>query len=140
MEDKLKKVMVFGTFDGLHPGHLDFLKQARGFGDYLLVIVARDKNVKKIKGRLPKFKEAERLKEIIKNRVADEVVLGKFDDKYGLIEYYRPNVICLGYDQEYFIKDLPEKLKEFNMFDTEIVRLKPFQPEKYKSSIINKKI
>ena len=45
----MKKVMVFGTFDGLHEGHLDFFRQAREYGDYLIVAVARDVNVKKIK-------------------------------------------------------------------------------------------
>ena len=53
------RVMVFGTFDGLHQGHLNFFKQARNLSknSYLIVSVARDKNVKKIKGRLPYLNE-----------------------------------------------------------------------------------
>ena len=49
------KVMVFGTFDGLHPGHLSYFKQARKYGDYLIAIVALDENVLQFKGHRPKF-------------------------------------------------------------------------------------
>ena len=56
------KVMVFGTFDILHPGHLNFFKQAREFGNFLIAVIARDKTVLKIKGRLPKNNEKKRLK------------------------------------------------------------------------------
>ena len=44
--------MVFGAFDCLHPGHLDFFKQAKKYGDYLIVSVGTDKNVKKIQKRV----------------------------------------------------------------------------------------
>jgi len=129
--------MSFGTFDGIHPGHVDFLKQCYNFGDRLIVIVARDKNVKKIKGRVPKKNEIQRRQELIDSGLADEVILGKFDDKYKLVEYHKPDVICLGYDQQYFTKNLPNKLKEFGLDETEIAKLKSFHPEKYKSSKIN---
>ena len=46
----MKVVMVFGAFDGFHPGHLDFFKQARAYGDILVVSVGTDRNVEKIKG------------------------------------------------------------------------------------------
>ena len=45
--------MVFGAFDGLHPGHLDFFRQAKEYGDTLVVSVGTDKNVEKIKGKKP---------------------------------------------------------------------------------------
>ena len=44
----MKSVLVFGAFDGLHPGHLDFFLQAKKFGDHLIVSVGTDKNVEKI--------------------------------------------------------------------------------------------
>lgn len=137
MGNKARKVMSFGTFDGIHPGHVDFLKQCYNFGDYLIIIVARDKTVKKIKGRLPVRGENKRRQDLIESGLADEVVLGRFDDKYKLVEYHKPDAICLGYDQEYFIKDLPKKLKEFGLEETEIVKLKSFHPEKYKSSLLS---
>lgn len=136
MPNTIKKVMIFGTFDKFHPGHINFLKQSEQYGDYLIVVVARDITVKKLKGKIPKFNEEKRQKEIIKSNLADEVVLGKFKNKYKLIKYFRPDVICIGYDQKYLISGLADKLKEFEMENVKIVRLESFHPEKYKSSLI----
>jgi len=58
------RVMVFGAFDHLHPGHLDYFRQTRHFGDELVVVVARDKNVLKIKGRLPREDEKIRVRNV----------------------------------------------------------------------------
>ena len=126
--------MTFGTFDIFHPGHESFLKQARQYGDYLIVVVARDKTVRKVKGEFTQNNENNRLIVVIESNLADEVVLGNLEDKYQVIKKYQPDVICLGYDQKAFIENLREKLKEFNLEKTRIVKLKPYHPEKYKSS------
>ncbi|MGD1075360.1 MAG: adenylyltransferase/cytidyltransferase family protein, partial [Thermodesulfovibrionales bacterium] len=47
------RVVCAGTFDHLHPGHLNFLEQASALGNELIVIVARDETVKRIKGIAP---------------------------------------------------------------------------------------
>gem|GEM_PF-2920555 len=47
------KVLTFGTFDHLHPGHESYLIQAKAYGDELITIVALDETVKRIKGKLP---------------------------------------------------------------------------------------
>ena len=57
----MKKVMAFGSFDILHDGHKHYLKEAKSFGDYLVVIVARDENIVKFKGKKPKNDENYRL-------------------------------------------------------------------------------
>ena len=98
------KVMVFGTFDIFHPGHRSFLKQAKKLGDYLIVVVARDKTVEITKKQKPINKEAIRVKIIKDSRLADKVILGGTGDKYAVIKKYRPDIICLGYDQKYFIE------------------------------------
>jgi len=132
--DFMKKVMVFGTFDIFHPGHRDFLKQARKHGDYLVVVVARDKTVEAVKKQETRNNEQIRKKVIQESALADEVVLGNLEDKYAVIEKYKPDVICLGYDQEFFVDELAQKMKEFDLKKTVLVRLEPFRPEKYKSS------
>ena len=47
----MKKVMCAGTFDIVHKGHIYFLEQAKKFGDYLVVVVARDSTSEKNKGK-----------------------------------------------------------------------------------------
>lgn len=133
-----KKVMVFGTFDIFHEGHKDFFRQAREHGDYLIVVVARDKNVLKAKGKLPQNNEEDRLKKIFESKLADMVVLGDLQDRYKVIQEYKPEVICLGYDQKVSVEELKEKLIEFGLEKTQIVRLKPFHPDVYKSSKLKK--
>ena len=128
------KILVFGTFDIFHLGHESFLKQAREFGDYLIVVVARDKTVEKVKGKLPRNSEIIRQRAVIKSNLADEVVLGSLKDKYQVIKKYQPEIICLGYDQEAFVENLLEKLKEFGLEKTRVIKLKSYYPEKYKSS------
>lgn len=133
----MKKVLVFGTFDHLHPGHLYFLKQAKKYG-HLFVVVSRDKTVKLIKGKKPLQNEKERMKAIKKLKIAKKVILGNLKDKYLVIKKIKPEVICLGYDQKFFIKNLRKKLKEFNL-KTKIIRLKAYYPKIYKSSLLKTK-
>ncbi|MHA1679090.1 MAG: adenylyltransferase/cytidyltransferase family protein, partial [Promethearchaeota archaeon] len=64
VQENNKKVLCFGTFDILHPGHVSFLKQARKYGNYLVVVVARDENVKKIKGKYPLDNELKRIENL----------------------------------------------------------------------------
>ncbi|MEK7664076.1 MAG: adenylyltransferase/cytidyltransferase family protein [Patescibacteria group bacterium] len=135
----MTKVLVFGTFDGLHEGHLDFFKQARNFGDYLSVVVGRDSTVKRVKNRLPKHNEQERLKSVKDSGFVDEARLGnEGNDPYKIIKEINPDIICLGYDQTHFTDKLEQKLKEMGLHNIKIHRLKPHKSEKYKSSLLNK--
>ena len=129
----MKKVMVFGTFDKLHPGHINFFEQAKKHGDYLIVVVARDQRVREIKGNVLCFDENKRLEMIKEQKVVDDAVLGDKVDVYKVVKEKQPDVICLGYDQEKYIGKLPDKLKEFGL-NTKIIRLKSYHPDKYKSS------
>lgn len=131
------RVMVFGTFDGLHQGHINFLEQAKKHGDELIVVVARDKTVKKLKDRSPNFSEKERLEIIKKSKLADKVILGGLADPYKIIKKINPDVICLGYDQKYFVENLSEELKKMR-FRARVYTMKPYQPKKYHSSLITK--
>ena len=130
----MKKVLVFGTFDIFHEGHRDFLKQAREHGDFLCAVVARDATVVKVKGAPSQNDEQIRLATLKNSGLVDEAMLGSLDDKYEAIKKYAPDVICLGYDQKFFIDNLRDKLEELGLQNTEVVRLKAYHPEEYKSS------
>lgn len=46
----MKKVIVNGTFDILHAGHVELLDFAKTQGDYLIVAIDADNRVQKLKG------------------------------------------------------------------------------------------
>ena len=89
----MKKVMVFGTFDILHNGHLSLFKQAKKYGDYLIVSIARDQSVEKLKGNKTLYNENQRLDQVKKLEIVDKAILGMKRDKYKNIEKYDPDII-----------------------------------------------
>lgn len=132
----MKKVLVFGAFDGLHPGHLDFFKQAKKFGDYLIVSVGTDKNVEKIKGKKPLFSQEERLEVVSSIKIVDEAVLGREIDFYSHIKEVNPAVVGLGYDQWASEEEVRDELTKVGLSKTKVVRLKPYKEDRSKSTIL----
>ncbi len=134
----MKKVMVFGTFDIIHLGHLHLFLQAKKYGDKLTVVVARDINVKKVKKHRPLHTEQQRIYFLKHIDLIDNVILGNKKDYYKIIKEKKPDVIALGYDQKIDEKMLKEKIKKFGLW-TKIIRLSPYG-KKIKSSLIKKYI
>ncbi|PIP75467.1 FAD synthase, partial [Candidatus Kuenenbacteria bacterium CG22_combo_CG10-13_8_21_14_all_39_9] len=98
---------------------------------------ARDVNVKKIKGHWPNQAEIARLKNLKNANLATEVMLGSIDikNRCHIINKIKPDIIALGYDQKINMTELKAKLKKYKL-NPAIIRLKPYHPEKYKSSLI----
>ena len=46
----MKTIFVNGTFDILHPGHVQLLNYARSLGDSLIVAIDSDQRVRELKG------------------------------------------------------------------------------------------
>ena len=130
---KMTTVMCFGSFDVLHPGHLFYLREAKKFGDTLIVVIARELTIKKIKGKEPKYNERERIEHVRDIQYVDKAVLGYEADPYEIIEEINPDIICLGYDQDSFSENLREKLKKRGM-NPKIYRLGSYRAHVYKSS------
>ncbi|MBI4440153.1 FAD synthase [Candidatus Woesearchaeota archaeon] len=129
----MKKVMAFGSFDVIHPGHVYFLKKAKELGDFLAVVVARDSTIEKVKGKMPMYNENHRLNQIRDLKIADIVLLGSKKNYFEGIMKIKPDVIALGYDQKFLAsgENLPRH--------AEIVRIKPYREKVYKSSLLKKK-
>ncbi|MEM4000252.1 MAG: DUF357 domain-containing protein [Saccharolobus sp.] len=116
-----KKVFVAGTFDILHPGHIEFLKEASKYGR-VYVTVARDSNSERIKGRKPINDEQTRL-EIIKSvRYVFDAILGDQEDFLKSVERINPDIIFLGPDQKVDETKLLEELKKRGL-SPQIIRL-----------------
>jgi len=132
------RIMVFGTFDVLHKGHLHFFKQARALSrnPYLIVSVARNINVKKIKGREPKNSEKKRLTIVRASKLVDKAVLGGLKNHIPHILKEKPKIIALGYDQKTYVSNLKKDLTKRGL-NVKIKRLKAYKRNLYKSSILN---
>ncbi len=129
------KIMCMGTFDILHPGHLDYFKQAKEHGDYLIVVVARDSSAI-AEGKKLKFGEKERHTCVASVSIVDKAVLGNEGDKLKIVEQEKPDMICLGYDQKVNEEKLKEALAKRGL-TPKIIRATAYHPEKYKSSLMN---
>ena len=122
------RVLVFGTFDHLHPGHHYMLQHAQERGE-LFVVVAQDHNVDAIKGRQPMQTQAQRM-DAIKKEYPDATVLpGDPVDYAKPLEDIDPDLVILGYDQQ-----LPPGVTSDD-FKCPVERMTAYKPEKYKSSL-----
>lgn len=127
------KILMFGTFDHLHPGHLFILKEGSSRGN-LYVVVARDMTVERIKGHLPDHSQEERKAAIEKEFSDAHVMFGSDDGDYlKPVKEVGPDLILLGYDQK-----LPPGINE-NDLPCPIERLPALEPNKYKSSLMRQR-
>jgi len=95
-----KTVLVGGCFDLLHFGHISFLKQAKSLGDYLLVALESDENVRRMKGDgRPIHTQAQRKEMLEAISVVDEVIelptMHSDRDYYELVRKIKPSVIAV---------------------------------------------
>ncbi len=129
------RVICAGTFDHLHDGHLSFLRQAKSLGDELIVIVARDATVQRIKGFRPSNDEERRKRDVTSTGIPDAVVLGNLEsDILQILEELKPDIVAVGYDQRVSEEEVSRRFPSCR-----VVRLAPFHPEKYKSSFFRTK-
>jgi cytidyltransferase-like protein len=133
----MKVVMICGTFDLLHHGHLHLFKHAKEYGDKLVAVIATDSNVRKYKGFDTYHSQKERAELLSSINHIDEVIVGSETDPYSVIKTVKPDFFVLGYDQELYVDELADAITSYGL-QTRIVRVPPYKPEKYKSHKIRK--
>ncbi|MBN2102275.1 MAG: adenylyltransferase/cytidyltransferase family protein [Candidatus Aenigmarchaeota archaeon] len=106
----MKKVMVGGVFNAVHPGHEFFLNKALEHGDFLIVVIATDRTVMKKKGYLLK-KQEERKEAMERLDIASRVIIGDNENFFKVVAQEKPDVIVLGYDQT-IDNDLRKKITD----------------------------
>ena len=121
--DALKVVLVGGVFDLIHPGHIHTLRAAKAEGDVLVVVVARQSTAQKIK-KFRKIYHDERLRRdlVTSLNFVDLALIGKEGTLFDTVEYVKPNVIALGYDQAHSEKEIAENCKKRNL-NVQVIRL-----------------
>ena len=132
----MTRIMVFGTFDMIHEGHEALFREARSLAPepFLIVSIARDASVIRIKGRAPRNGEDARRRHVASHPLVDKAVLG---DAIGYIPHIiaeDPHVIALGYDQSgEYVETLARDLVAAGCAP-KIARMSAHAPHVYKTS------
>ncbi len=134
----MTKVIVNGTFDILHLGHLRLLQFARAYHDsYVYVLIDSDRRVKQLKGNdRPVHTEYERASFLAALKAVDRVDI--FDTDEELINYiknFEPDIMVKGSDN----KDKPvigsEYCKKIVFYD----RLEKYSTTNKIQDIVNRR-
>lgn len=96
-----KVVFTNGCFDLVHAGHISSFRQARSFGDILVVGVNSDESVRRLKGETrPIVSLPHRIALLTALKCVDYVIPFEEDTPQNLIEQVRPDVLVKGKDWE----------------------------------------
>ena len=101
-EKNKKIVFTNGCFDIIHPGHIDYLSQARDLGDILVVGLNTDQSVKRLNKGSNRPINDERTRAYVLAGLASVDLIVFFDEQtpYNLIKLLQPNVLVKGQDYE----------------------------------------
>ena len=115
------RVMASGVFDLIHPGHIDYLEQAKSYGDHLTVVIASDSTVRKNKHE-PVTPELMRAKIVNSLKPVDDVIVGGEGDMLDTVAKVRPDIIVIGYDQSFDEHELEDRIRAKGLGDIKVVR------------------
>ena len=113
--------MATGVFELLHPGHLNYLAEAKRLRDELVVVVARDSTARKFKHE-PITPESSRVQLVAALKPVDRALLGHEGDIYAILDEIRPDVVALGFDQIHNETKILEECRRRGL-STRVVRL-----------------
>lgn len=123
MENK-KIVLVGGCFDLIHFGHISFLKQAKKHGNYLIVALESDENVRYMKGDARPIHTQQQRKEMLESlSLVDEVIplppMTSDADYFAFVNRIHPAVIAITHGDP--IKE--KKQKQADQIGAELVEI-----------------
>jgi rfaE bifunctional protein nucleotidyltransferase chain/domain len=130
-------VMVNGTFDVLHPGHVALLNTARSYGDHLIVAIDTDRRVKELKGeQRPINNQIDRRIMLSALKAVDIVeFFDSTEELIKLMERYKPDVYVKGSDWKHDTKSTAHK------YATKVIyydRIEPYSTTKTIQDIIDR--
>lgn len=105
-----KIILAGGCFDILHIGHIEFLKQAEKYGDYLFILLESDESCAKKGKNRPINIQYDRAKILSAIELVDYIILiPKFNDQdyINLIKQLKPDTIAVTKNDPF--KDRKEK-------------------------------
>jgi rfaE bifunctional protein nucleotidyltransferase chain/domain len=123
-----KVVLVGGCFDILHYGHIHFLKKAKALGDYLVVALESDKNIRKLKGEKRPIHDQYQRREMLESlHFVDQVIIlankMKDQDYQKLVKIVNPQIIAVAAGDP-IIKKKQKQAEEIDAKIVEIPKIK----------------
>ena len=99
-EKSMKSIFVNGTFDILHPGHIQLLNYAKSLGGTLTVGIDSDRRVKEKKGYArPVYNVGDRAYMLQNLKAVDYVVIFDSDEELErCIKTVKPDIMVVGSD------------------------------------------
>ena len=130
-------VMVNGTFDVLHPGHVALLNTARSYGDHLIVAIDTDRRVKELKGEDRPINNQNDRRIMLSALKAVDIVefFDNTEELITLMERYQPDVYVKGSDWKHDTQSTAHQYcKEVIYYD----RMEPYSTTKTIQDIANR--
>lgn len=94
----MRKIITYGTFDLLHPGHVNILRRAKDLGDYLIVAVSSDE-FNALKGKKSYYTYEERRHILDAIKYVDEVIPEhNWEQKVQDVQKHEIDVFVMGDD------------------------------------------
>ncbi|MBI4399857.1 FAD synthase [Candidatus Micrarchaeota archaeon] len=135
MREVIRVILTGGVYDILHCGHAFFLQKCKELCDILVVVVAADSTVMKIKNRKPVHGALARAALVGSLKPVDLAVVGDPEDKLKVVKRVNPNAVAFGYDQKNGEVEMCKKL------GLEVIRVDKFlEGDMYKTSGIIKSL
>lgn len=115
----MKRVITYGTFDLIHHGHINILRRAKEYGDYLIVGVSTDE-FNAIKGKKAFYPYEERKMILEAIRYVDEVIPeSHWGQKVNDIREHHVDIFVMGSDWEGKFDELAEHCEVVYLARTE---------------------
>jgi cytidyltransferase-like protein len=130
----IRVVLAGGVFDIIHPGHLHTLRGAKALGNVLVVVVATDTTAQKMKKRIPLHNMELRRELVSSLSMVDHAMVGHEGDIFKTVEFVKPDIIALGYDQIHQEKFIIDGCKKIGV-EVSIARLQSPIPDIKSSKI-----
>ena len=97
-----KIIYSFGAWDLLHQGHINILKKAKSYGDFLIVGVVGDDAIKKLKGKDRPIEPLEDRLNKVKELKCVDLAIKQIDyNPVPNLEQYRPDILVKGDDWDF---------------------------------------
>jgi len=133
----MKKVLVGGSFDMLHPGHIELFEKAKSYGDYLVVMLTSDDRIRSKKHKALPIYDQESRKRIIESlKVVDEAIIINEESNINIamkaLRLIRPDIYIRTSEVDQ--KTLYEQLEICKELHIELILIDRQPGSKYRSS------